>query len=145
MTLTPVEIRHVKPAKALVGGYKRVAVDDLLDEIVISFEDVWRERADLADKVDQLETDLVRYRELEALLRTTLVSAEKAAVTLKDQARKEADLIVEEARAEARSITRRARADHDRLLGEVRRMRSILRGALAVVDEEAPAQEAEAA
>lgn len=145
MTLTPVEIRHVKPGKALVGGYKRTAVDELLDEIVISFEDVWRERADLADKVDQLETDLVRYRELEALLRTTLVSAEKAAVTLKDQARKEADLIVEEARAEARSITRRARADHERLLGEVRRMRSILRGALAVVDEEAPAQEAEAA
>ena len=145
MTLTPVEIRHVKPAKAFVGGYKRTAVDDLLDEIVVSFEDVWRERADLADKIDQLEADLVRYRELEALLRTTLVSAEKAAVTLKEQARKEADLIVEEARAEARSITRRARADHDRLLGEVRRMRSILRGALAVVDEEPPAQEAEAA
>jgi cell division initiation protein len=145
MTLTPVEIRHVKPAKTFVGGYKRAAVDDLLDEIVISFEDVWRERADLADKIDQLEADLVRFRELEALLRTTLVSAEKASVTLKEQARKEADLIVQEARAEARSITRRARADHDRLLGEVRRMRSLLRGALAVVDEEPPAQEAEAA
>ena len=46
-----------------------------------SFEDVWRERADLADKVEQLEDDLVRYRELEGLLRTTLVSAEKAAVS----------------------------------------------------------------
>jgi cell division initiation protein len=145
MALTPVEIRHVKPEKAFVRGYKRSSVDGLFDEIVVSFEDVWRERADLADKVDQLEADLVRYRELEALLRTTLVSAEKAAVTLKEQARKEADLIVEEARAEARSITRRARADHDRLLGEVRRMRSLLRGALAVVDEEPPAQEAEAA
>ena len=145
MTLTPVEIRHIKPAKALVGGYRRAGVDELLDEIVVSFEDVWRERADLADKVESLEADLVRYRELEALLRTTLVSAEKAAVTLKEQARKEADLIVEEARAEARSITRHARADHDRLLGELRRMRSLLRGALAVVDEEPPAQEAEAA
>src|ERR671934_75319 len=119
MALTPVEIRHVKPTKAIVGGYKRSAVDELLDQIVLSFEDVWRERADLADKVDQLEDDLVRYRELEALLRTTLVSAEKAAVTLKEQARKEADLIVEEARAEARSITRLARSDH--ALGSTRR------------------------
>src|SRR5438552_11127352 len=121
MALTPVEIRHLKPANAVFGGYKRRAVDELLDQIVVSFEDVWRERADLADKVDQLEDDLVRYRELEALLRTTLVSAEKAAVTLKDQARKEAELVVQEAQSEARSITRRARAEHDRLLTEVRR------------------------
>src|SRR5580765_1608655 len=142
MTLTPVEIRHLKPAKSRIGGYQRVAVDGLMDEIVTSFEDVWRERADLADKVEALEADLVRYRELEGLLRTTLVSAEKAAVTLKEQARKEADLIVEEARSEARSITRHARADHDRLLGEVRRMRSLLRSALALVDDEVPGEKA---
>jgi cell division initiation protein len=142
MTLTPVEIRHAKPSKSLVGGYKRDEIDELLDHIITSFEDVWRERADLADKVEQLESDLVRFRELEGLLRTTLVSAEKAAVTLKEQARKEADLIVEEARSEARSITRHARADHDRLLGEVRRMRSLLRSALALVDDEAPEEKA---
>src|SRR5689334_20512313 len=142
MTLTPVEIRHVKPARTFPRGYQRAAVDDLLDEIVVSFEDVWRERADMADKVEQLESDLVRYRELESLLRTTLVSAEKAAVTLKEQARKEAELIIEEARSEARSITRHARADHDRLLGEVRRMRSLLRSALALVDEDAPEEKA---
>jgi cell division initiation protein len=145
MGLTPVEIRHLQPAKTLIRGYSRTAVDDLLDEIVVSFEDVWRERADFADKIDQLEADLVRYRELEALLRTTLVSAEKSAVTLKEQAGKQADLIVEEARVEARSITRRARADHDRLLGEVRRMRSLLRAALATVEDDAPTQDVEAA
>jgi cell division initiation protein len=144
MTLTPVEIRHLKPGKTLIGGYKRVGIDALLDEIAASFEDVWRERADLADKVEQLEADLVRYRELEGLLRTTLVSAEKAAVTLKEQARKEGDLILEEARNEARSITRNARAEHDRLLTEMRRLRSLLQSALALVDE-APPAEAEAA
>ena len=146
MALTPVEIRHLKPAKTLFGGYRRRAIDELMDEIALSFEDVWRERADLADKVEQLESDLVRYKELEALLRTTLVSAEKAATTMKEQAAKEADVILEEARAEARSITRRARGDHDRLLGEVRRMRTLLRAALATVEEERPATpEAEAA
>jgi cell division initiation protein len=143
MALTPVEIRHLKPEKTFIGGYDRTAVEALLDEIVVSFEDVWRERADLADKVEQLESDLGRFRELEGLLRTTLISAERAAVGLKEQARKEADLIVEEARAEARAITRSARGDHDRLLAEVRRMRSLLRSALALVDEEPPAQAAE--
>ena len=94
MTFTPVEIRHVKFAKSIIGGYKRDAVDAVLEEITSSFEDVWRDRADLADKVEQLEADIVRFRELEGLLRTTLVSAEKASVTLKEQAGKEADLIV---------------------------------------------------
>jgi len=144
VTLTPVEIRHLKPDRSLVGGYKRTKVDALMDEIVASFEDVWRERADLADKVEQLEADLVRYRELEALLRTTLVSAEKSAVSLREQAGREADLIVEEARSEARAITRTARADHDRLLTEVRRMRTLLHSALALVDEEPPGKAAEA-
>ena len=95
MTLTPVEIKHLKPGKSLVGGYSRAGIDALLDEVAASFEDVWRERADLADKVEQLEADLVRYRELESLLRTTLVSAEKAAVTLKEQARKEGEWSIE--------------------------------------------------
>src|SRR5438309_5377489 len=104
MTLTPVEIRHLKPARSIVGGYKRIAVDALMDEIVASFEDVWRERADLADKVEQLQADLVRFRELENLLRTTLVSAEQAAEQLKGHARREAELILSEAQAEAREI-----------------------------------------
>ena len=145
MALTPVEIRHLKPGKTLFRGYARAGVDELLEEIALSFEDVWRERADLADKVEQLEADLVRYRELESLLRTTLVSAEKAAVTLKEQARKEGELILEEARNEARAITRNARAEHDRLLTEMRRLRSLLQSALALIDEQPPAAEAEAA
>jgi len=146
MALTPVEIRHIKPPGRLLGGYRRITVDHVFDEIVASFEDVWRERADLADKVEQLESDLVRHRELEALLRMTLVSAEKSAAMLKEQVCKEADLIVEEACSEARSITHTARAEHDRLLADVRRMRSLLRAALATVDEEvAPTASAEAA
>src|SRR5262249_8338795 len=145
MGLTPVEIRHLKPAGAFFRGYRRSSVDDMVDEIVASFGDVWRERADFADKIEQLEADLVRYREPEGLLRTTLGSAATPAVTRKGEAGKQADGIVEEGRAEARSITRHARADHDRLLGEIRRMRSLLRAALAAVEDDVPAAGAEAA
>ena len=144
MSLTPVEIRHLKPSKSFIGGYDKTEIDNVLDEIVASFEDVWRERADLADKVEELQADLGRFRELEGLLRTTLISAERAAVGLKEQAAKEADLILQEARNEARAITRTARSDHDRLLTEVRRMRSLLHSALALVDDAPPEQVAKA-
>ena len=144
MTLTPVEIRHVRPAKSFFRGYERGGIDALLGEIAASFEDVWRERADLSDTVEQLEAELTRFRELEGLLRTTLVSAEHAAVALREQARKEADLIVEEARLEARTITRTARGEHERLLGEIRRMRALLQSVLTLVEED-PAPEVPAA
>lgn len=140
MGLTPVEIRHLHFGRRLLG-YGRAAVDHVLAEIVDSFEDVWRDRADLADKVEQLEQDLVRYRELETLLRTTLVSAERAAHELKTQAKREAELIVDEAHSEARSITRRASAERERLHAESNRLRALLRAALEALDEGAHAAE----
>jgi cell division initiation protein len=140
MALTPVEIRHVKLGKAL-RGYKVSAVDRLLAEIVESFEDVWRERADLADRVEQLEADLTRHKELEELMRTTLVSAERSSHEVKDQARREAELIVAEAHTEARSVTRRAATERERLEAELRRIKALLRSALETVEESRDAQE----
>ncbi len=137
MALTPVEIRHITFGKALLG-YKPQAVDRLLVDIAASFEDVWRERADLADKVEQLENDLARFRELEGLLRATLVSAERASNDMKTQARKETDLVIAEAHAEAREIVRKAAAENERLSVESRRMRERLRLALASIE---PAKE----
>jgi len=134
MALTPVEIRHLTPSTGFMG-YNRTETDALLAEVAASFEDVWRERADLADKVEQLESDLVRYRELETLLRTTLVSAERASVDVKEQARREAALILGEAHAEARKIQRDSIAEHERLIGESRRLRAQLRAALETIDD----------
>jgi cell division initiation protein len=138
MALTPVEIRHLSPPRTTFRGYKAPATDKLLEEIAASFEDVWRERADLADKVEQLETDLIRFRELESLLRTTLVSAEQASAQMRDQARRQAELILGEAHAEARAVQRRAIAENDRLSRESRRLRAQLVDALAALDAEAP-------
>ncbi len=137
MALTPVEIRHLHPSTGFMG-YNRGATDRLLVEIAESFEDVWRERADLADKVEQLEADLVRFRELEALLRTTLVSAERAGAEMQEQARREADLILSEAHAEARKVQRDAISENERLVAESRRLRTALRMALETLEDVAP-------
>ena len=134
MALTPVEIRHLSPPKAL-RGYERDHTDRLFAEIAASFEHVWRERADLADKVEQLEQDMVRYKELESLLRTTLVSAERASQELKEQARREAELILTEAHQEARSVQRRALSENERLITETRLLRERLRTVLELVED----------
>ena len=132
---TPVEIRHVSLKRVPFGGYARNATERLLLEIADSFEEVWRERADLADRVEQLEDDVVRYRELETLLRQTLVSAERTAAELRDGAQKQAELVLEEAHAAAREILRTARGERERLAVESARIRAQLAGALDVLDE----------
>ena len=143
MALTPVEIRHIKLSRSLFG-YTRGAVDELLEDIVESFEQVWRERADLADKIERVEEDLVRYRELETLLRTTLVSAERASQDLKEQARRETQITLDEAHAEARRIRREASADLERMRSESRRIRSLLGAALATLEVDNDTDESEA-
>jgi cell division initiation protein len=141
MALTPVEIRHVELRRAWLRGYRRSSVERLLSEIADSFESVWRERADLADRLEELEAEASKHKELETLLRSTLVSAERAAQDMKEQARRESDLIVQEAHAESRRIARAGATERERVEDETRRIRAQLRTALEAL-EDWPAEDA---
>jgi cell division initiation protein len=143
MAFTPVEIRHISFKRGLFG-YRQASVDRTLEEVADSFEVVWRERADYADRIEQLQADLARHRDLEGLLRSTLTTAEQAAHELRDQARREATLVLEEAHAEARRITRDALAERERLRTETTRIRALLGAALDAVEDAAPEDEATA-
>jgi cell division initiation protein len=134
MALTPVEVRHIQLKRGLFG-YRKAAVHRMMDDIADSFETVWRERSQLVERVEELETEVTRHVELEGLLRSTLVSAERASQDLKENARREADVIVTEANAEARKLLRDAITEKEQLMGDVRRVQAMLRSALAVVDE----------
>ncbi len=135
MPLTPVEIRHVELRRTWFRGYRRGIVERLLTDIADSFEDVWRERADLADQLEELEAEASKHKELEELLRATLVSAERAAQDVRDQARRESDLIVQEAHAEGRRVSRSMASQKERLEEDIRRIRAQLRSALEALDE----------
>ena len=143
MALTPVEIRHIQLKRSLFG-YRKAAVHRMMDDIADSFENVWRERSQLVERVEELETEVTRHVELEGLLRSTLVSAERASQDLKEAARREADVIVTEANAEARKVMRDVISEKEALMSDVRRVQALLRSALAVVDE-APAEFTETA
>jgi cell division initiation protein len=124
MLLTPVEIRHVRLRRAVLG-YERAGTNRLLEEIATSFEDVWRERADLRDETERLEGEIQRHRDVEETLRNTLLSAERMADELRAQAHREAELVLEEARAQAREIAGGAQAEQERVRAETRRLRAL--------------------
>ena len=135
MPITPEEISHVDLRRAWLRGYRRKDVSALLDETADSFEAVLRERRDLSVRVEELEAELAKHHELETLLRSTLVSAERAAQDMKAQARREGDLIVHEAHAESRRVIREAAAEKRRLEEDVIKIRAQLRAALEMLGE----------
>ncbi len=140
MSTTPVEIRHLTFGRSF-RGYRRDAVDEALERIADSFEDVWRDRGELQDQVERLEGEVAQLREQEELLKNTLIAAERSAAEARELAREQAELVVAEAHAEGRSIMRAAQAERERLIVETRRIRTLLQGALDLVNEtETPGQ-----
>ena len=135
MRYTPVELRHVKIGRSVLGGYKRHETDKLIDDVADSFAAVWSERGELADKLEDVERILADVKQRESLLASTLVAAEKASAEVREAAKHEAELIVAEAHHEARSVTRAAHGERERLFAEVRRVETLLRAALGMVEE----------
>jgi cell division initiation protein len=119
MALSPAELRHERPSRGLLFGYRRTDVDALLEGATTAYEDVWRERVDLVERVHELETELARYRESERALRAALVTAERAASELRAQAVREAELVVREAEGRAREIVHGAYGERERVRTEV--------------------------
>jgi cell division initiation protein len=134
MSYSPVEIRHVRFGRSLLG-YRRPGVDRTLGEIADSFESVWQERMDLTDRVHELEIEVARHREVEELLRTTLLTAERASQDVRDEAKRQAATVLEEAHREARTITDEARREREQLLVTARRVRTLLGAALDAVGD----------
>ena len=115
----------------------------MLEDVADSFEEVWSERGELVDKLEETEKQLAEFKEREVLLANTLISAEKAAADAKELARREAELILSEAHQEARSITRTALGQREHLFAEARRVETLLRAALGMVEESSTEQAAE--
>ena len=135
MRYTPVELRHVKIGRSTFGGYRKLETEKLIEDIADSFEEVWRDRGELTDKLEDVEKVLAEVKQRESLLASTLVAAEKASTEIREAAKREAELIIAEAHQEARSVTRGAQGERERLFTEVRRVETLLRAALGMVEE----------
>jgi cell division initiation protein len=124
----------VKLGRALLG-YKRAEAERVLDDVANSFEDVWRDRGELTDKVEELQRQLDEHRQREHLMTQALIAAERAAAEAREAARRQAELIIAEAHQEARSVLRGAQSERERLAVEARRIETLLRSALGLVEE----------
>lgn len=94
-------------------GYTKKSVDDFVNEIVESFEEVNRENTELKEKLTTLSEGMQYYKSIEKTLQKSLVLAQKTADEKKEKALNNAKIIEKVARSRADSIITKAKADLD--------------------------------
>ena len=114
--LTPIDIEMKEFKRARFGGYHIDDVNEFLDNVIHSFEQIHRENIDLKDKIILLNDSISYYKSMEKTLQNTLILAEKTAQETKTLAYQKseqielegslkADRIIQDARQEVREIT----------------------------------------
>lgn len=99
--LTPQEVAEHGFSKARVGGYSMKEVDDFLDQLTEDYGTLHKENAVLRGKLNSLAKKINEYRETEEAMRSTLLSAQKMAQSMVDEAEEEKQRIISEAETDA--------------------------------------------
>lgn len=99
--LTPQEVNEKVFPKASFGGYNMAAVDEFLDALTEDYTALYKENAVLKSKMKVLAEKVEEYRETEDAMRSTLLTAQKMATTLVNEAEEKKKQILAETAIEA--------------------------------------------
>ena len=128
MKITPLDIQH-KVLEKEWRGYHKIQVDQFLEEIAETVEELTKENLVLKEKLSAKDDELGQLKRAESTLTSTLISTQSFVDQLKRGAQRDADLVVKEAELKAEEILSQSRAE----LVEMRRTISGLRQQRALV------------
>ena len=117
--ITAQDIREKCFEKARIGGYAMDEVDDFLDELANDAAASQKEIATLNAKMKYLADKIREYQGSEEAMNMALVSAQKLAKNIEEDARAKAEALVASAQKEADEIVAAAKAESDRTVGEI--------------------------
>ena len=117
--ITPLDIENKKFSKQMMNGYNVDEVDEFLDEITEAYEANYKELISLRPKIEELNSALERYKNIESTLQNTLVMAQSTAEEVKNVAKQQADQIVSDAQREAEDIIRNSKENALKAVGEL--------------------------
>ena len=107
--ITSQDIINKNFEKSKMFGYRPDEVDDFLDSVVKTIQELESEKQELQRKIEVLNEKLEEYREDESSLRTALVGAQKLGDSMVKEAHQKADAILKEANFQAEQIVYNAR------------------------------------
>lgn len=107
MRITPLDIQQ-KQFPVKFRGFDVEEVYAFLEVVREEMEDILRENVSLKEQAHRAETQITGYRDMEATLKETLMTAQQMVEDYKNNARKEAELLIREAEIRAESLMREA-------------------------------------
>lgn len=115
--LKPMDI-HNKEFKKSMRGYDAEEVDEFLDEIIVDYEKMQREIDMLKTQLSNYSENMNNYREKEISLNNALVSAQRFADQLKQDAEGRAAEIIAQAEEEAQKIIGNTEEKYNKVLND---------------------------
>ena len=122
MKVTPLDLRQQR-FQTVMRGYDRGEVQAFLLEVADDYENALRENDKLRQDVVKLDAVLGEHRGQERNLRNTLLTAQKLADDIKEQAQNEAGIIVREAEGRADLLLQKTQARLDEVQREIEALR----------------------
>ena len=105
--ITPLDIQN-KEFKKVFRGYDIESVETFLDEILEEYERIYKQNAELKEKVELLSDHLRQYNTMEETLKDTLIVAQTTAEEVTAAARKKSENIIDDAQLKAKNIANEA-------------------------------------
>jgi len=99
--IMPIDIENKVFKKAKLGGYEIKDVESFLELLIVDYENLFKENAELKEKVVRAEESVKYYNSLELGVTQTIENSQKAADEIKEQAALEAEEIRKNARCES--------------------------------------------
>ncbi len=105
--ITPLEIQNKQFSKRM-RGFDENEVDEFLDRLTEDYEALYRENANLKDRIQILEDKIKHYNDMEESLQNALILAQNTAEEATKNAYEKGELIIKQAEGEAQKILERA-------------------------------------
>ena len=118
MKVTPLDLRQQR-FKTVMRGFDRAEVESFLNETAEDYEQALREADRLRDDLTRLQSSLDEHREGERNLRNTLLTAQKLADEIRNNAEAEGKRLVREAEGRSDLMISKAQARLDEVQREI--------------------------
>lgn len=121
--LTPVDIEN-KDFKKVMRGYDIYEVESFIKDIVADYEKLYRENANMKEKIEMLTSSLTNYRAMEETMQNAMIVAQSTAEDIKKNAFEKANNIVNEAELKAKETVKAAEKEIAELSNKYQNLKS---------------------
>ncbi|MBI3625385.1 MAG: DivIVA domain-containing protein [Candidatus Rokubacteria bacterium] len=119
MRITPLDIRQQQFNIRTFRGFDRQEVEAFLDDVALDYEQLLKESALLKEQLATLEERSRGIEDREKMLQETLVTTQRLAEEMKENARREANLLIREAELQGDKFLEEARAEEAKIKAEI--------------------------